>query len=214
MISGRRERRGPKAAGSPRQHQASDRRHCRNKDPRPPAWPLILRRKYRLRRDNPYAQEKITDLDDRFEVYIPCGRYCRYYQARIKPVVGQYQQNVEVTGPRYRKSWKIPENVDIDGITQSTLPSGYLKLDIPKMHEQVKNNPSYEAPPRDAMKELETAKYAAYTNEYRWSHCSISEGSPKQEKGFSTPDRRSIPITKMQRRFRNFRVSGRADAIW
>ena len=58
------------------------------------------------------------------------------------------------------------------------------------MQEQVNNSPSYEAPPRDTTKEFETPKYAAYTNEHRWSHRSISEGSPKQRNDqYRTPQR-------------------------
>jgi len=132
-------------------HRHASRRYGR------PAVPSYQRRQaHRLRNNNMYPREKVAETDERFEVYVPCGRYCHYYQARIKPLVGQ--QSVEVTGPRYRKSWKIPASIDIDGITQSILPSGYLKLDLPKIFDyglhNLENSPTH-AVPRDSAKEIE-----------------------------------------------------------
>ena len=48
-----------------------------------------------------------------------------------------------------------PASIDIDGITQSILPSGYLKLDLPKIFDyglhNLENSPTH-AVPRDSAK--------------------------------------------------------------
>jgi hypothetical protein len=75
-------------------------------------------------------------------LFVPCGRYCNYYEARIIPQqsIGhpRNQQTIQVSGPGgYKKSWDIPRNVDIDGITKSIVYSQYLKLSFPKFYESI-----------------------------------------------------------------------------
>jgi hypothetical protein len=87
-------------------------------------------------------KEIIKDLDHAIELFVPCGRYCNYYEARIIPQqsIGhpRNQQTIQVSGPGgYKKSWDIPRNVDIDGITKSIVYSQYLKLSFPKFYESI-----------------------------------------------------------------------------
>ena len=87
-------------------------------------------------------KEIIKDLDHAIELFVPCGRYCNYYEARIIPQqsIGhpRNQQTIQVSGPGgYKKSWDIPRNVDIDGITKSIVYSQYLKLSFPKFDESI-----------------------------------------------------------------------------
>eukprot|EP00944_MAST-04C_sp_MAST-4C-sp1_P007248 g7248.t1 len=158
-------------------------RHAGRLYGRPAAPSYQRQRAHRLRNNNIYTREKIRETDEEFKIYIPCGRYCHYYQARIKPVVGRHQQSVEVTGPRYRKSWKIPDNIDIDSITQSILPSGYLELALPKYFDEslynLKNSPIYAAP-RDSAKEVQKPTVEADRNEYHRSYNKRSEVFSKE----------------------------------
>ena len=87
-------------------------------------------------------KEIIKDLDHAIELFVPCGRYCNYYEARIIPQqsIGhpRNQQTIQVSGPGgYKKSWDIPRNVDIDGITKAIVYSQYLKLSFPKFYESI-----------------------------------------------------------------------------
>lgn len=112
------------------------------------------RRRQEYRRqysDEPNQKEIVKDLDGSIELYVPCGRYCHYYEARLIPKHIGYprnQQTIKITGPRYEKSWDVPRNVDTDGITKSILRSRYLKLVFPKLisHEEHSNPDNYEIP--------------------------------------------------------------------
>lgn len=83
------------------------------------------------------TNEVIKDLQRKIELYVPCSPYCRYYEARIKPSQpvrhSQNRQTIHVSGPGYEKSWDIPRNVNVNGITKSIVHSQYLKLDFPKL---------------------------------------------------------------------------------
>lgn len=77
-------------------------------------------------------QEIVKDFSDRIELWVPCGRYCQYYRARLENS-GYNQKSLVVQGLHdNKKSWEIPRNVDTTGITMSILRN-VLKIVLPKI---------------------------------------------------------------------------------
>merc|ERR1711991_293454 len=78
-------------------------------------------------RREPRKKEIIKDLDHAIELFVPCGRYCNYYEARIIPQqsIGhpRNQQTIQVSGP--------------GGNKKSIVYSQYLKLSFPKFDESI-----------------------------------------------------------------------------
>jgi len=135
----------------PRYHQTIPRRAYRQPRRRHYYGEPQGRRGYRNQQPEQSRQrEIIKDLDQKIELYIPCGRYCRYYEARLLPNEIAQSRNlptIKVTGPRYSNSWEIPRNVDIDGITKAIVHGTYLKLEFPKIQARATNGNDERAPP-------------------------------------------------------------------
>jgi len=89
------------------------------------------------------GKETIRDLGDHIELFIPCGRYCRYYGVQLKDlnynkgkkvsVKGQFRNGYEFGRVFYENEWVVPDDVDASSITREITKGGYLKLHFPRI---------------------------------------------------------------------------------
>jgi hypothetical protein len=104
-----------------------------------------LRRQQEARATQPVKEgkETVRDLGDHIELFIPCGRYCRYYSVKLKDlnynkgkkisVKGQVNHGYQFGRVFYENEWVVPDDVDASSITREITTDGYLKLNFPRI---------------------------------------------------------------------------------